>query len=159
MGQEASTRHKPAGLRTTRMAVMAVSGLRCVQFASPVQPLMSVISHLRHDPHTQTRGTLFTMKTTRPREVTIPCPPLKSRTDPLLAPRPAARAEEGTPLIHPQMARRLRGPSQAGGSRTTTGQDNRCRADSNASTPREWLGFKRTVVLVWFHLTRGLESK
>lgn len=112
MGQEASTRHKPAGLRTTRMAVMAVSGLRCVQFASPVQPLMSVISHLRHDPHTQTRGTLFTMKTTRPREVTIPCPPLKSRTDPLLAPRPAARAEEGTPLIHPQRREDSGGPAR-----------------------------------------------
>lgn len=26
-------------------------------------------------------------------------------------------------------------------------------ADSNASSPRRWLGFKRTVVLVWFLLT------
>lgn len=95
------------------------SSLSCVQFVCPVQPLMSVISHPRHDPHTQTHGTLFTMKTTRPREVTVPCPQLRSRTDPLLAPRPAARTEEGTPLIHPQMARRLRGPSQAGGSRAS----------------------------------------
>lgn len=119
------------------------SGLSCVQFASPVQPLMSVILHPRHDPHTHTHGTLFTMKTTRPGEVTVPCPHLRSRTDPLQAPRPAARTEEGTPLIHPHMARRLGGSArqEAAGRRF------------KPSTPRRWLGFKRTVVLIWFHLT------